>query len=193
MPKLWFVVILLSASFAASIVTYPGLFGTVDNVTENDTLNVREKPDWHAKKIAELPPYADVGIDRCIRVKHATWCKVYTVNHNIGQELAYGDKLPGWVNAKYLAFSNRGYVAINGNQHKCTYALSCKGNRCRVVVDSRLKEGEVVAIQVKAYSRKQLKGIGELDITYDVPEDATVDYPCGRLSSKIDSYLKKEK
>ena len=63
----------------------------VDKVSRYDTLAVRSRPSYKAKKVGELAPYAE-GVKK-IRCK-GHWCKVsYTIN---------GAKIIGWVNSKYL-------------------------------------------------------------------------------------------
>ena len=183
MKKLLILIAFLSVSYAKY---YPNaLFGKVSGVASNDTLSVRVHPNWRSKKITELPPNAYVGVEECVKIGHSTWCKVHAVNRNLGQYLEYNDKLPGWVNARYLKFSSRGYVSINGKK-RCNYAISCSGGKCRVVVNETLTNGKVTAINIKRYPRSRLKGIGELDI----PNSAE-GYSCGRLSFKIDKYLLK--
>ena len=183
MKKLLILISLLNLLYAKY---YPNaLFAQVSGVASNDTLSVRVKPNWHSRKITELPPHAYVGVDKCTKIGHSTWCKVHAVNRNLGQYLEYNNKLPGWVNARYLKFSSRGYVAIKG-KNRCNYAINCSSGRCRVVVNARLKNGKVTAIKSKIYPRSALKGIGELDI----PNGAE-GYSCGRLSFKIDRYLKR--
>ena len=49
----------------ASAVTYPGLFGVVVNLAKNDRLNIREKPDWHTRKVGSLSQNTYVGIEYC--------------------------------------------------------------------------------------------------------------------------------
>ena len=172
---------------------YPNaLFADVSGVASNDTLSVRVKPNWRSRKITELPPNAYVGVDECVKTGRSTWCRVHAVNRNLGQYLEYNDKLPGWVNARYLKFSSRGYVAVNGKKNSCDYAIGCKNGKCRVVIDEIMKNGEVTAIKSKTYPRSVLTGIGEIDISFDYDsEDATEGYPCGRLSFKINDYLSK--
>ena len=165
---------------------YPNaLFAKVNGVASSDTLSVRVRPHWHSKKITELPPNAYVGVDECVKIGRSAWCKVDAVNRNLGQYQAYNDKLPGWVNARYLKFSSRGYVAINGKK-RCNYAINCSSGKCRVVIDETLKNGKVTAVKIKSYLRSRLKGIGELDI----PSGAE-GYACGRVGLKIDNYLSK--
>ena len=181
MRKLLILIALLSVSYAKYYTN--ALFGKVSGVASNDTLSVRVKPNWRSKKITELPPNAFVGVDECVKVGRSTWCKVHAVNRNLGEYLEYNDKLPGWVNARYLKFSSRGYVAINGKK-RCNYAISCGAGKCRVVVNETLKNGKVTAIKTKSYPRNRLKGIGELDIP-----NGGEGYSCGRLSFKIEEYL----
>ncbi len=181
MKKLLILITLISVTYAKY---YPNaLFAHVSGVASNDTLSVRVKPNWRSRKITNLPPYAFVGVDKCVKMGHSNWCKVHAVNCNLGQYLEYNDKLPGWVNARYLKFSSRGYVAINGKK-RCNYAISCSSGKCSVVVNETVKNGKVTAIKSKNYPRSALRGIGELDIP-----NGGEGYSCGRLNFKIDKYL----
>ena len=171
---------------------YPNaLFATVSGVASDDTLSVRVKPNWHTKKITELPPNAYIGVDECIKKGRSTWCKIHAVNRNLGENFEYSDKLPGWVNAKYLKFSSRGYVAISGKKG-CNYAVSCSSGSCRVVNvfnDITMSKKRVISIKSKKYPRGVLRGIGELDI--DGGEDSI--YVCNRRGADINIYLSKHK
>jgi len=171
---------------------YPdALFGKVSGIASNDTLSVRIHPNWRSKKITELPPNAFVGVDSCVKVGRSTWCKVYTVNRNLGQYLEYSDKLPGWVNAKYLKFSNRGYVKIKGKKQKCNYAINCSKGKCDIVNvfrDIVIKNSKIVSIKSKKYSRERLKGIGELDFK----SQNSSAYVCNRRNIYIEDYLNKK-
>lgn len=169
---------------------YPdALFATVYNIASNDKLNVRVEPNYHSKKITALPLYAFVSVGKCRKIKKSTWCKVYAVNRNISEYLIYNSKLPGWVNAKFLKFSTKGYVAISSKKNTCDYALSCSSKKCLVITDTRVnKDNEVVRIKTKKYPRGVVRGIGEMDI-----KSGGEGYPCGRLCFKIDDFLKKQK
>ena len=166
--------------------SFDALFATVSGVASNDALNVRAKPNWHSKKLTQLPPNSFVGVDRCIRVGRSNWCKVYNINRNLGEYHDYSQKLPGWVNAKFLKFSNRGYVAIKGKR-VCNYSIGCNSGVCKVVNlfrDVTIKNKEVVDIKVKKYPRSWLRGIGELDI-----DSGGEGYACNRLGGRVDSYF----
>ncbi len=61
MQKIVIFIILVTVSYAKY---YPNaLFAYVSGIANNDTLSVRQKPDYHSKKITELPLYAHVGLD----------------------------------------------------------------------------------------------------------------------------------
>ncbi len=185
MQKIVIFMILVNLSYAKY---YPNaLFGYVKGISNNDTLSVREKPNYHSKKITELPLYTHIGLNECIKNGYSTWCRVDAVNSNLGEYKSFNGLLPGWVNAKYLKFSSRGYVAIKGKKQSCYYSIGCSGGRCNVVTDEIMKNGNIIALKIKSYPRNLLKGIGELDI----PSEAEC-YPCGRISSKIDNYLLKQ-
>ena len=128
MPKLFMMIILLSVYLGATTITYLGLFGTVVNITQNDTLNVRNKPDYHSKKTGALPLDAFIGIDLCKELGKSIWCKIFHIAQRDYEEFGYAAKL-GWVNARYLKFDNRGYVIIDGKP-KCDYVLRCYENKC---------------------------------------------------------------
>ena len=185
MKKLIILIALLNILYAKY---YPNaLFAHVSGVASNDTLSVRLKPNWRSRKIAELPPNAYVGVDECIKLGHSNWCRVHAVDINLGQDPGYDDTLFGWVNARYLKFSSRGYVAIRGKK-ECNYAVSCSGGKCRVAnvySDVTMKNNKIVAIKTKSYSRRVLKGIGELDI------GASEGYPCNRRGLDVNFYLSK--
>ncbi len=184
MQKIVIFIILVTVSYAKY---YPNaLFAYVSGIANNDTLSVRQKPDYHSKKITELPLHAHVGLDECIKRGYSTWCRVHAVNCNLGEYNQYNDLLPGWVNAKYLKFSSKGYVAIKGKERGCYYSIGCNSGRCNIVIDEVIKNEKIVALKIKNYSRSLLKGIGELDI----PSDGEC-YPCKRVNSKIDDYLLK--
>lgn len=100
------------------------LFGTVVNVAENDILTIRSTPNYKSKKVGFLPPEAYIAIEKC----HATWCTVYQIPQQF-----YENFHAGWVNARYLKFSNRGYVNIEGQKNDCYYAVACKDDKCSVV------------------------------------------------------------
>ena len=186
MKKLLIFIALVTLAYAKY---YPNaLFAKVSGIASHDTLSVRAKPNWHSKKITALPPNAYVGVDECVRMGRSNWCKVHAVNHNLGQDRGYDDRLSGWVNARYLKFSSRGFVAIRGEK-SCNYAIGCSGGRCRVanVFDNvTINNDRVVAINPKSYSRRVLKGIGELDI-----DSGGEGYPCNRRGVRIDIYLSK--
>jgi len=115
-----------------------GMFASVVNVKKGDTLNVREKPNYHSRKVGEFHTEEStdyfaggIQVEYCKKVSKSTWCKVYpVVNINIGQP---SDGAEGWVNAYYLKFSNSGYVNILNQKSDCDYVLKCKADKCLVL------------------------------------------------------------
>ena len=150
--------ILLILSAVAYSKTSPkdSLSASVVNVASNDVLNVRSKANWHSKKIASIPSYSagSVRVNRCKRVGKSTWCKISPLNDIEG----YGYGAPsGWVNARYLHLSSRGYVSINGKKN-CYYSLYCKNKKCKVVIDLRENNKyDVVALKTKIYPKSAIK------------------------------------
>ncbi len=132
------------------------LFATVINLQENDTLNVREKPDYHTKKTGTLPLYAYVGVDSCKRVGDSTWCKVFHLAQQVYDGFGW-DAKPGWVNARYLELDNEGYVIIDGKPD-CDYALRCQKGKCEVVESYETNnQNELTSMKTKWIERRRLK------------------------------------
>jgi len=158
MKKTAAAILFLSASLVASDISYPGLSAHVVHIADDDTLNIRIAPDYHSKKVGTLPPDAFVGIDHCKQIGKSTWCKIF----NIGlDERDYGgwNASPGWVNAYYLQFQNRGYVRIKGKA-KCYYLLGCKKGKCDVVTayKSDPKTHAIHSLHIEAIAREDLSG-----------------------------------
>lgn len=135
---------------------YLGLFASVVNVPENDTFSIRKFSDYHSEKTGALPLDAYVGVDICREVGGSTWCKVL---HHVAQR-DYDDfnynSSPGWVNARYLKFINRGYVIINDDTN-CNYALDCQEDKCDVVLDYKIdKNTNVISLKTKWIHRQKL-------------------------------------
>ncbi len=127
------------------------------NVAQNDTLNVRTEPNYKAKKVSELPPEAYVGIEKCKKVKRSIWCRVYPLVQQWYEKFG-NDSHKGWVNARYLKFSNRGYVLIKGKKN-CAYSISCNEGKCEVVLDYENDENNgVIKLHTKWIEREYLKG-----------------------------------
>ena len=140
----------------------PSLFGTVINVAQNDTLNVRSSSSYKAKKVGEIPLDAFVGVEKCKRVKKARWCRVYPLVQNMYDTFA--PQNAGWVNAQYLKFSNRGYVKIRDEKTNCFYAVKCRSvkdkKECLVVyaLNYDYKKDKMIDVKSKWIERKKLKG-----------------------------------
>ena len=121
--------ILLSIGLWADSTHHPALFGKVIGVAEYyDTLNIRSKPDYKSKKLGSLPAEAFIAIEKCQTIRESTWCSIKQIPQQF-----YENFHPGWVNARYLKFLNRGYVNIEGEKRGCHYALACKDGKCTVV------------------------------------------------------------
>ena len=164
------------------------LFGSVINVSKNDTLNVRFEPNYKAKKVGEIPSKWRVGIEKCKGINNSTWCRVYPLVQ-VWHENFCEDKNIGWVNAKYLKFSNRGYVIVKGKRN-CAYSLSCLDGKCKVVND--FEENSVIdykktGLNEKWVKRGYLKGESNFGVTPD-----GVDGYCNN-GIYIDAYLKNKK
>ncbi len=154
----WCYILLLSLTLDASESFYRGLFGTVVNLPPNDTLNVRESPDYRTKKVAQLPIDAMVGVDICQRVgRRATWCKVHYLPVYDYDGMYWDDGVDeGWVNAKYLSFSNRGYVIVD-HKPQCDYTLRCLSQVCDVAVDAKEDASyNIVSLTIKKIARSRL-------------------------------------
>ena len=134
---------------------YLGLFASVVNLSEHDTLNVRKSPDYRSTKTGALPLDAYVGVDICREIGTATWCKIHHLGQHDYEEFPY-DAKEGWVNAKYLKFINHGYVMID-KKANCDYALRCQHDSCEVVLDYTLDDNaNIVSLQTKWVERKKL-------------------------------------
>ncbi len=164
---------------------YLGLFASVVNVTSNDVLNVREKPNSKAKKVGEISPILSVGIEKCKSIKDLTWCRVYPLVQNWSENF-WEDKNIGWANARYLKFSNRGYVIVKGKRN-CAYALDCHNGKCEVV-DGYVtdKEHNIKELKTQWLERKYLKGESNFGVTPD-----SVDGYCN-IAILIEDYLASE-
>ncbi len=136
------------------------LFASVKGVQKGDVLNVRTEANYHSKKVATIPSFKDMpltfGIETCKKVKTSTWCLVYPLTQNWTDSFKENDK--GWVNARYLTYSNRGYVLVDGKAN-CRYVLDCRKDKCQLVTDFKQdSNGEVVNIETKWIKRRWLKG-----------------------------------
>ena len=151
------------------------------NVSKNDTLNVRKQSNYKSEKVGELPPDAYIGIEKCQKIKNSTWCRVYQLVQNYYSENFY----PGWVNARYLKFSNRGYVIVKGKKN-CAYCINCTDGKCEVVLDYEInKEHVIVKLQTELIERNLLRGESSFGVTPD-----NVDGVCN-TGMFIEDYLKK--
>jgi hypothetical protein len=79
--------------------------------------------------------------------------------HHIAQHDYEGfdcDNNCGWVNAKYLKLSDRGYALINGKAN-CNYFIGCKNGFCTLVTNYKQdKDRNIVSIETKKVKRSSL-------------------------------------
>ena len=149
------IVLLLSASVLSAKET--GLFGKIIHVAEDDTLNVRVEPNYKARKIAEIPSSGYVGVEKCRQVKTSLWCQVYPLTQQWYEHFS-GMKEKGWVNAKYLSFSDRGYVLVDGKAN-CDYVIQCKADKCERVLDYETDDAnEIKNLKTEWIDKKRLHG-----------------------------------
>ena len=180
------ILLLISAVAFSKTLPQDALSATVVNVASNDVLNVRSKPDWHSQKVASIAPYSagSVRVSRCKIVGKSTWCKIYPLNDIEG----YGYGAPsGWVNARYLSLSSRGYVSINGKK-SCYYSLYCKNRKCKVVIDYKENSKyDVIALKTKIYPKSAIKAETNFSA---MPENDEGYCVAGR---KIEEFLSKKR
>ncbi|WP_415408120.1 SH3 domain-containing protein [Sulfurovum sp. CS9] len=142
------------------------LFGKVINISQNDVLNVRSQADYRSKKVAVLQQGAYVGIEKCKKVDKATWCRVYPMVQQWYENFG-DDSHKGWVNARYLICSNRGYVIVKGKKN-CDYVLRCNYGKCEVVYEYITdNEHNVKELKTKWIEREYLKGESQFGVTPD--------------------------
>lgn len=147
------VILMVALSFGLYADTTP-LFGKVINVSKNDTLNIRSQANYRSEKVGELPPDAYIGIEKCQNIKGSSWCEIYQIPQQF-----YENFQPGWVNTRYLQFSNRGYVNIQGETRGCHYALACEDDKCSVVksFDYDFEKDILSNLVIEQISRDRLK------------------------------------
>lgn len=133
------------------------LFGRVIDIAKHDTLNVRSQPDYRSQKVAKLPLDAYVGVEKCKKVVSSTWCRVYPLVQQWYEHFG-SESHKGWVNARYLAFINRGYVIAKGKKN-CDYALKCHEGKCEVVYGYDIdNEHKITTLKTQWIAREHLKG-----------------------------------
>ncbi len=183
------IVIFLSAYLGASSITYPGLFANVVNVADDDTLNVRLKSDYHSKKIGALPMGAFVGLDRCKKIGESMWCKIFHIAQRDYDDFGW-DAKPGWVNASYLSFDNRGYVIIDGKPN-CDYVLRCTESKCEVLADytTDLKTHDIISLETRWIDRNRLKASNHFGA---MPDDPDASGYC-TIANMVDEFFRTQK
>lgn len=139
-----------------------GLFASISGVAKGDVLNVRAEADFRSKKMGSFPSDYPVPIyvENCKKPTKSTWCKVHP-------EALFEGGAIGWVNARYLKFSDQGYVTIKGKENNCYYALKCKDNKCEVVVDFKTNEQhEITSIKTSWISEDELTPSNQFGAMY---------------------------
>jgi len=162
MKSVWIAIVFSVGLWAES----SPLFGKVTGITEHDTLNVGSQPDYKSPNVAELPLDAYVGIEKCKKVNRSTWCRVYPLTQQWYENFG-DDSHSGWVNARHLQFSNRGYVIVQGKKN-CAYSIKCTDGKCEVVLDYKTnKKHEIVKLQTELIERNFLRGESGFGVTPD--------------------------
>ncbi len=163
MRVIFFISVLLSIVFADEILKYPPFSAVIKGVPESDVLNVRAKPDPHAKRIGYIGSWGVVDVIKCKGVSaESVWCKVELSQQDMQSSLPRS----GWVNAKFLYGSYRGYVSINGKKD-CYYSLGCFEGRCRVVTDVLGDLREPKALVVEELPQTSLRYIKSSKASFD--------------------------
>jgi len=150
--------LLLLSNSVVALADKNSLFATVENVKENDTLNVRKEASYKSAKVGELPPSWNVGIAKCKKIKSSNWCKVYPLVQEWSEK--FTENSTGWVNAKYLKFSNKGYVTVAGKKNNCYYVMECKQHTCLVVMEMQYdyEKNDMSLWKTEWIDRSKLKG-----------------------------------
>ena len=94
-------VLLIFGTLHAKAYIPDALFATVVHVGADDTLSIREQPDYYSRKLGAFPNDARVYLDRCTHKGHSHWCHVHP-----DSLVDYGGTA-GWVNARYLSFGKK--------------------------------------------------------------------------------------
>ena len=132
---------------------------------------------------------AFVGLDHCKKIGESLWCKIFHIAQRDYEDFGW-DAKPGWVNASYLSFDNRGYVIIDGKPN-CDYALRCKGSKCEVVADytTDSKTHDITFLKTRWVDRNRLKASNHFGAMPDDP-DASGYCTTGNV---VDEYLRTQK
>jgi len=164
----------------------PGLFATVKGVVKGDVLNVREKPAHRSKKVGSFHPDGLMMVDYCKKISKSMWCKIhpYPLTDDGGI---------GWVNARYLAFSNRGYVTVKGRKNNCSFVLKCEKNICLMVPGYAfdMKENSITKPRTEWIEKEKLSGSTNFGAMADNEEGyCTNGYMIGDYLQKHPDFLK---
>jgi len=94
-------VLLIFSALHAKAYIPDALFATVVHVGADDTLSVREQPDYQSRKLGAFPNDARVYLDRCTYKGCSHWCHIHP-----DSLVDYGGTA-GWVNSRYLSFGKK--------------------------------------------------------------------------------------
>ena len=147
--KLAFLILFCSAICSPRFVSAEvnRLFYKTCNFAKNDVLNVRERPDYHSKKVAELFLDQRIVVQTCVsQNKMSKWCKVKPLEQG-------ANETAGWVNAKYITptLYQEGYVTIKNRKSICDYVLRCenRNNKPQCLVVTGLKGDKEITLQTE--------------------------------------------
>lgn len=146
--KLILLVFILTSTAFAKI---EPLFFKTYNFEKEDTLNIREKPNYHSQKIGELYLDRYIHVFKCLKIKTSKWCEVEALEF---------PEARGWVNAKYIKPTpyQEGYVMIKGQKNNCSYSLKCeeKNNKTKCLVVIGFKENNKSTLLETAWFNREL-------------------------------------
>lgn len=161
------------------------LFYETYNFEEDDTLNIREAPNYHSQKIGEISLGHGVKLFECLEIKTSKWCKVEALNF---------PELKGWVNAKYLKPSTyqEGYVLIEGQKSNCHYVLKCEErnhkNQCLVVTGFG-ENMEKISLETIWFEREKLRSSTRFSA---MPDEVGADGYCTSDRYVTDYFIEKK-
>lgn len=161
------------------------LFYHTCHYDEEDMLNVRAKPDFHAQKVGSLYVNSLIEVFECRDKESSFWCKIRPIE---------ADGTFGWVNAKYIAplTDQQGYVVISDRKSICDYVLKCRiknqKEQC-LVVTGLGDDMQTISLQTEWIDRRLLRPASNFTAADDLELNPEGDY-CTR-AYYIMEYLKK--
>ncbi|SFV69247.1 hypothetical protein MNB_SV-14-536 [hydrothermal vent metagenome] len=142
------------------------LFYTTYNFKEDDVLNIRKSPNYHADKLGEVSLNQRIQVFQCKRVGEGKWCKIEAINF---------PEVKGWVNAKYIKPSRyqEGYVRIQNQNSNCDYALKCRERNHQtecLVVTSLGEDDKLISLKKSWFNRQLLTPASRFSAMPNDPE-----------------------